>query len=762
MSYNDLCDSSTIKSWLKVGAQSIACGSGNLNMNNNNIVSANNIQCVTINGNAPSAMSGNDIIWSQGNPSPSGNIVSSFSSVAASIASLNGAVNVYIDNTYAQCIITSSVNCRGKTVFLNSNVQASNVLQVADGVTVTDLGGLVDIAFQNISTITSPLVFDNILNVEALGSRFVNTSSASVPMVSVTNPSYNGAFIFRDFGLLDNSANESYPIFSVGSGCSLNIAIVNCPGFYATGANQITSVDNTAILYNVYDSAGAPYSSGSFTGTINNTALDQGQYISGVPSVPGSAGQVVYVGNSSNLDANSHFTYDGSGNVTASVSYTAGSAKLEDNGSALEILYDSSNIATLSQYNVDFNVPVMSDSFDAMAGQSLSIGATNATSISIGQTTSDLTIISGLTAEQNVTVDGTLLTPNIDYGSGVLSIAPSEATGVDIGFTGSAVTAINIGNSSSTLVSNSSNIMVDSSGDLTLGGYIDSNSSNLVLANSTATTVCIGGSTNYNCILGVNNIDTNPEFSPSNSNINICPNVGNQVTMGSSGNGVTLEVYGPVLAPNIDYSGTLEIGPSEATAIDIGFTGSDVTAINIGNSSATLVANSSNLSVDSTGDLTLGGSIDSSGTSLVIAPANANNIFLGATTHAPTLGVQHIDINTNLSLANLTLTLCQANGNAVHVGGISHSASLIGYGNCSLGNNSGSECDIANNSASTLGFYATAAVAQQNASNITPASYTGNPDSNVVYDSTTFTTASGQSYTIGQLCQALSSLGLLL
>lgn len=153
--------------------------------------------------------------------------------------------------------------------------------------------------------------------------------------------------------------------------------------------------------------------------------------------------------------------------------------------------------------------------------------------------------------------------------------------------------------------------------------------------------------------------------------------------------------------------------------------------------------------------------MDSNTGILTLAPSTAHTVNIGENTNSATLGVNHIDVNTSLAFVNNTIGLCQVNGNAVHVGNFSNSASLVGYGNCSFGNNSGSSVNVAGAS-SNLGFFSNGTVSQQNTTGTGAAGYIANTSSNQVYAESTFTGNIGSTaYTASDIVLALKNYGLL-
>jgi len=529
---------------------------------------------------------------------PSGNIVNTWAAVAEFVNNCNGACVVYIDNSTVSPQVTSAITINFQGEGGLDSAQSQGSLEVVDGCvlqnvkyinnlqTQFDDGGILEYTIPNSilyltnaqlcggNESTTPILTlsnQTMTIVETDGAGFINLLA---PVALVYYVEMNTS-AFLTMGSLVESSNVQNWVGDDGT-CTLTYLYdascsISLP-FAITGSLTVNMIDQAInTLYN--DSSTNLVPTPAVVGNPSVQEAIVALYNRGGGGVPAGSDTQVQYNNAGAFGANGGFTYNGS-LVNVVTTLVAG---------ALE-----------------------STSVDAPASGALIVGGTNATSITVGQPTTDMTVISGATFEQNLTVDGTLLTPNIDYGSGVINIAPTEATGVNIG-QGSLVTAINVGNSASTTTFTGA--VAAPSVTLTSGG---------VAAGS------IGGESNgvdIDAVLGAKKIYLGGSSSGagSASQVLVYPNV-------FFNPGTTL------YTDNIDAnSGVLTIGSTNATSVNIGKNGN---AVNIEGVLNIINNNSLFLDPNSTVDTSAGGSISFgaiNATSLMFGKTGAAVGFVGTT-----------------------------------------------------------------------------------------------------------------------------------
>jgi len=253
----------------------------------------NNVYCKKINGEpVPAGFDSNpsNIIYRPGSVPPVGsNIVSSWADVVtkANKVNVNQCLNVYFDDSIiTPCVVDSSLDCQGRVTLQPYKASAASNVQVLvnDGTLISNPKGFIGSMTVKLDSRTGPclLLNNGSIEIQFAGSQIGLASTATVPGILIQGAAVLGAGLGSQ--LSNDDTGNAVSLISVDANSSLILSnVINSSGSQFR-PNLISSVDNTAFMFVVYDCSvdisTLTAATTAFTGTKDSSNIDKAQYLS--------------------------------------------------------------------------------------------------------------------------------------------------------------------------------------------------------------------------------------------------------------------------------------------------------------------------------------------------------------------------------------------------------------------------------------------------------------------------------------------------
>lgn len=217
-----------------------------------------------------SAQLSSEIIFRQGAIS-AGNVFGTWDEVADLISEKEGALIVFVDDSIVSpCVVSSSVDCKGKTIFIGAFGNPIPKLEISGGFALTDPKSFVSLELLLSSPVLPNLIFSDGSVLQFIQGLRLTIVDATVPNISIADG--ESFVLVSDKGVqINNSGNT---VIKLGVGSSL-VFVVFENTTAMTINDLIESVDNSSNLVLVYDSSfdSNSFTNAGFTGTYINSPI---------------------------------------------------------------------------------------------------------------------------------------------------------------------------------------------------------------------------------------------------------------------------------------------------------------------------------------------------------------------------------------------------------------------------------------------------------------------------------------------------------
>jgi len=239
------------------------------------------------------------MIWRPGG-TPGGNVFTTWATVYAAIAAVQGEATLYIDSSIAPAIVPAGTwdgfGCAKIACYSQEASTDGYIFTIADGATLHNWWGL-DGAVAVCQCQTAPSFSFDLYGAFTLKglSSIVLDGSATVPAIQVPPGGGPGEFaIVSNLGGLDNSAAPSVPV--------VGVAVDGYANFYLSGfsfqhfpflqtGNEIGGPVGSNVFYQ-HDNTEPPLTSTLFLGTLEDDRTSQVQWGGSGTPTPATAGQI--------------------------------------------------------------------------------------------------------------------------------------------------------------------------------------------------------------------------------------------------------------------------------------------------------------------------------------------------------------------------------------------------------------------------------------------------------------------------------------
>ena len=171
------------------------------------------------------------IIWRQGGV-PTGIVFATWADVVVEINKVNGACNVFIDSSIAQCVVDTPINGQGRLSFLAGFPTSMTIITDATITGVRSFDGPLTVQCSN-SSAPHLVVPNNSFLYLRNGARIITTSV--IPVLSLSTANIN---VVIDNAIVEN---QIAPIFAVSGTATVNLWVVNSNEPGAWTSNPIFS-----------------------------------------------------------------------------------------------------------------------------------------------------------------------------------------------------------------------------------------------------------------------------------------------------------------------------------------------------------------------------------------------------------------------------------------------------------------------------------------------------------------------------------------
>lgn len=266
------------KQWAKLFVNSVTTNGASFNGGDLSNVGSINGQPIPTSGVDLNPV---NIIYRSGAPVVIGsNIVGTWDLVVAkaSRVNVNQTLNIYFDDSLAECHITSSYDFMGRAAFMNANADNSLVLvQIDSGVTIANISSLnaVNLICQSIGVPSLSFNPIYLCNFYLYDSQIVNTSDSTNECLTLTGQE---VFMYlKDNSVIKNTGNPAEPIVRLVSNGQLSISYSNNDNSVpAINLNNSIADDGTGILNFSADSSISAFPTfSSLTGAYNQSLYDK-------------------------------------------------------------------------------------------------------------------------------------------------------------------------------------------------------------------------------------------------------------------------------------------------------------------------------------------------------------------------------------------------------------------------------------------------------------------------------------------------------